>query len=338
MSLLKELLAEHFDNDVLEEDKGNLREIPDAWMKVVAKKYDAIGGQGSEIKELVAGTKNVSKYRTTIIDSMKDESLVAIFVKIEDEPFALIYKSKNYSYSKPEYSIIALDGEASKITKHNTGMKTTGYRKNQYTGRTGAVKQRVTTTYQQEGMPMSSLLPRLQGSIANALSTEEDRVDADDIFKKSKIDIYGITVDMDRRAKRVERSANKPYDKTGPASMKADLAAGDKKFLKAKASEVSKILQDEIVATLSGLQDKISTLMDDAAEGKAGKINFNDEISAVTGKLKDLQRVADAVNYAVGKDGVPELVEKWRGLKKSYKLENLLSTIKDIKTRVTPKE
>lgn len=332
MSLLKELLAEHTDYDVLEEDKGNLREIPDAWMKVVAKKYDSIGGKGSQIKELVAGTKNVSKYRTTIIDSMKDDSLVAIFVKIEDEPFALLYKSKTYSSSKPEYSIIAVDGEASKITKRNSSMRTTSHRKNTYSNRYSAVKTRVTTTYEQEGMPMSTLLPRLQSSIAKALSTEEQKVGTDDIFKNASIDIYGITADMDRRAKRVERSANKPYNKSGSESMKSDLAAGDKKFLKAKASEVSKLLQDEIIETLSGLHDKISTLMDDAAEGKAGKINFNDEINGVSAKLKDLQRVADAVNHAVGKDGVPQLIERWRGLKKSYKLESLLNVIKAIKS------
>jgi hypothetical protein len=344
MSLLKSILAENLNDlyGILEEDKGNLSEIPDTWMNVVAKGSLAIGGKGSEIVELASPVNSVSKYRTTIIDAMKENEYVAVFVKVEGQPFALIYKSKDLPGVRAEYSIVAIDGEKSKIQKRRAKYY---YQKvkNPSTGRYNTVIQRSSYTYEQEGMPMSTLLMRLQNSIALALSDDENEVNADNIFKESTIEIYGITPDANRLAKRKERLANRPAERSGRDSMRADLVAADKKYLKSKANEVAKILQDEISEVLVKLQEKVVSMFDGAAEGKQMKFDVNAELAEITAKINDLQKIAQAINLAVGSEGIPELVERWRGLpeiiekqrglRKSYRLENLLAAIKEVKDR-----
>jgi phage terminase Nu1 subunit (DNA packaging protein) len=125
--------------------------------------------------------------------------------------------------------------------------------------------------------------------------------------------------------------------------MRADLVAADKKYLKNKANEVAKILQDEVSEVLVKLQEKVVSMFDEAAEGKQMKFDVKAELAEITAKINDLQKIAQAINLAVGSEGIPELVERWRGLpeiiekqrglRKSYRLENLLSAIKEVKDR-----
>lgn len=329
---LAESLA--FEQEILEEDKGNLKDIPDAWMKVVAKGYGALGGKGSEIAGIANPVKNVSKFKTSIIDSMKADNLVAIFVKVDDEPMALIYKKSSYIGSRPEYSIVAIDGEKSKIQKGSVRQERHYVSPNSSpTGRARTELRRKMHYYEQDAMPMNTLLIKLQGSIADLIVDDEGKkADYDNVFKSAKIEIFGITVDKDRMAARQERSGNKPTNRTSRESMKTDLAAADKKYLKSKATEVGKKLQDEVAETLKAVQEKIATIFDDAAEGKSGKISFDTELKDLNTKIHQIAKLADAVNYCVKRDGSIELVDRFRGkIGKTYSFDALISALKSAK-------
>ena len=94
MELLK--LIENQIDDVLEEDAGNLKGLPAAWVKTLTSIKNGIGGKDSPVEDLATPVKNVSKFRTTIIDSMKRDELVSYRVTIDNlkRPDELRYRLK----------------------------------------------------------------------------------------------------------------------------------------------------------------------------------------------------------------------------------------------------
>jgi hypothetical protein len=330
---LLQLLENEAGDIALLEDKGNLSEIPDAWMKIVSKGHAAVGGRGSDIKSIAASIKNVSKFRTSIIDAMKADDLAAVYLTVNDGPFALIYKKSSFSSSRPEYSIVAVDGSKEKIQK-STIRRELRVVRSEYSKK-GYYKtfDRKTHWYEQESMPMSTLLPKLQGSMAEVvLEEDEDKAKAfDNIFKTAKIDLYGITVDANRQALRKERSANKPFSTNSDSreSIQADLNAADKRYLKSKAGEVGKKLQDEVTESLDKIKDRITSIFDDAADGKrVSRTAFDTELKELQDKIKTISQLAYAVESCVKSNGNAEMVDRWRSLKKSYSFEYLIKTLK----------
>jgi hypothetical protein len=328
LELLESLAAEQA--STLVEDKGNLKDIPDAWMKIVSKGNSALGGKDSEIKDF-GPVKNVSKWRTGIIDGMKADGLVAIYVTVDDSPFALIYKKSNWSNSRPEYSIVSVEGEVEKIQKSSVRQERSMV-KSTYTNRWRTQYNRKAHWYEQEGMPMSTLLIRLQGSIAKA--TQEEGADStesfDSVFKRASVQLHGITVDATRMDKRKERSANKPSDTKSAAGMKDVLQAADKKYLKKKSAEVAGKLQKEMIEAIDGLKDRIASMLDDAAEGKKPTNKMiNDEMALLKNKIDQVSILADAIAQCVNQKGEAELYRRWSSMpEKSYDFKRLVELIK----------
>jgi hypothetical protein len=315
------------------EDKGNLAEIPDSWMKIIAKSYDGRAGQNSEIKEL-AKVKNVSKFRTSIIDGMKEEGLSAIFVKVNGGPFAMIYKKANWTGKKLEYSIVSVDGSKATTQKSNiqrvrTTVRSEYSKKGYYTQ-----YNRKTNWFEAADMPMSTLLPKLQHLIADIVKKEDEDTGTayENVFKNAEsIEVYGITFDQERTATKKERAAGKPVDpeRNPRGAMKADLDAAGKKYLQKKTGEVASKLQSEMVEAIDGLKAKIVSMMDEALTGKRPSSNMNAELKVLQDKLAEVSRLASVVADCVKSDGSVELVDRWRGVpEKNWNFKSLIDAVK----------
>ena len=347
MELLK--LIENQIDDVLEEDAGNLKGLPAAWVKTLTSIKNGIGGKDSPVEDLATPVKNVSKFRTTIIDSMKRDELVGIYIKVEDEPFALIYKGQNWTGSKAEYSIVSVDSEKSKIQKSNVIHRRETVRDTYSKKGYRTVSRRQLSYYEQTGMPMSTLLPRLQGSIASAYKEEDEKLDVafDNIFKNLKIDIYAVGADKNRMkthkdreenrkgsvSQSVDRKTGAPVNATDRTTMEKVLSAADKKYLKSKAIQVSKKLQDEIAESLDKIKADIVSIIDEAADGKSpSSKNFDTNIKELKDKISAVSSLAYTISSCIKRDGSAELIRRWGAVpQKTWDFERLIKTLKDAK-------
>ncbi len=319
MSLIKELLNEE-DVDLLEENKGNLQEIPTKWIKILTKRYSGVGpiGKDSEITTLADPIKNISKFRTSIIDSMKNDDVGFAFIKVDDKPFCLVHRADSYT-TRQEYRIIGIDGQNATMRK--------SYVQNVRTGK--GQSQRQTKYEDVPNMPMKEVLDAILYKLAGELSSSWD-----DVFKTGAVSIFGVTLDKNRAELMKKRGANKPANspeaqaglmKNGPNTAKN---AAAKKMLRKRAEEaetakkeyeeIGKSLQEEVDAAIKEMQSKISGMFDEAIEtGKTADVNLSKEIDAIKNKIAELQKLTYAVASCVKKDGVIELYNtfNWSGSK-----------------------
>lgn len=306
MELLK-LLESAQDDEVLEENAGNLKGLPPAWFKKVMGKG---GGQNSQIEPLETEVKNISKFRTTIIDAMKkDDGRVGVFVKVDGDPFAVVFKEQGtWKESNPVYEMISADGSKLTDTKR-TGQNVRTQKRDPSTGKRYHFTEYKSHTFEVTKLPMSKLLPKLVDSIAMTVSEDGKATDEQikSMFKNNKIEFYTITVDAERGATSTERKQNragsvaqsvykgKPQHGSDSTTMDKDLSAAEKKFIKTKLGSVNSDLEKKIQEQLKLIQDKTADAIAKSFEGETTKLDFSAEMRIINDSVKSLDSLASAV-------------------------------------------
>lgn len=302
--MLKELLFG--DNlDVLEEDAGNLKQIPRAWWKAITKTHKG-GGEASEIVEIGSDIFKKSRMRggeayyskpkdkanefiktinnttpklSSYTNPAHGESLpiAAVFVKIDDQPYALINYQAFGGDNSEKYEVVYHTGEQETVTRFKSNKLLS------------VSFQRTTMTHEEFGKTLPD----------------------------GKCDVYMVMTDINRidkmKIRRESRMASKNVDT-------------EKILIQKRSIKALSIADKKIQASISEISDNIKTAFETTINGGQSSIDYSilDQLKLNISSISEVLRaVANLVSSG-------KIRNSYNPKSLSYEYERFSKTVKEL--------
>ena len=257
---------EYLSRDLVE-DAGNLKGLPKEFIKAITGRkmgYDftsRMGGQNSKIKLYKSNAKRVDITKLARGDVETGFKIAGIVIKINDE-WAFLVSYDEIGDGAAKFKLLSAEGLITKdrINTYQAKTSTKGYYrtiKNKYEGR----------------YLKASELPEF-------------------IDFKQKVDLYIVTADEDRIAKRQERK-----DITELPKVSKEKRAAIIRFLQSKSNGIVDILKENIQKDLDRINKYVEDRVDRATSGKA--LSTSDNIERIMNDLATKTKEIDAIGFMI---------------------------------------
>lgn len=303
-------------NEALEEGLGNLAEIPSAWLSklndILPWQERDTWGQDSQF-QLVKGGVNRRGLNKAMREIVKMDDALFVFLKLNDEPFMLL--AQTGGYGKKMWKALTAEGE-------KLQSKSTEFRKTRNWGRTGGNKYSYhTVTVDKQEYTKDSILYRIEGILEEKAKTMENP-------ENMSLDVYVVTTDKTRLAKKAERgAARKGSGQVSNPQTGANIDAGladihkkaVRKFLKNKVGEYIQIAIDEVKAEFEAALPDITSIIDAIESGKdVPSISFDER------KFKTALDKLNGIKYLIMK--IEDIVREGKIKEKDWRDQNMKAT------------
>ena len=304
-------------NEPLVEGAGSLSGLPKSFIKAIVTSYEGnYGGENSKFelfkkdakqKDVTAAAKMTGGYvapdkksssysrhsSSAEKEAEKNKKLYAgVIIKMDDE-YSFMVSYQDYTEAGGNFKLTAADGSAA--TKKRSEKKNYGSR-NYYEFDSKYLK-------------------------ATEIS---DFID----FDNSTVDVYLVTADQERLAKRDERSSVKK-DTADSIKNSPEKKAALIKFLDKKAGGMLSDYEEAMNTKVKELADNVSNIFKEAAKGEYTSTDVSKLMEPLIAQLKHASSLAYSINSVV-KDGT--IQDRWDKDKKTWAYDSFMKLVKDIPT------
>lgn len=112
-------------------------------------------------------------------------------------------------------------------------------------------------------------------------------------FKNSKVDVYLVTTDFERVAKRLERETNR----TNPREISLEKKKAILKFLEKKSEGMIQAIKDDVQETIDKLNSYVEKTIKKATTGE--DFSFDIDIENILKELKEKLKEANSIGYYI---------------------------------------
>jgi len=258
------------------ESAGNLKGLPNKFIKNLVTSYNSLGGKDSTLqlfkknakqRDVTAAARKCGGWVKPGERGYRHSSAAEIRAKADKENYAgVVIKVDGEWAFMAEYDDYTQDGGNYKITVSDGSMATVKRTDNHMVGR-GARRRMSYNKFDSQYLKATEI---------------SDVIDFD-----QEVDVYIVTTDANRILKRQERATDKAIPKVSSAKKKAIV-----KFLETKSNGIIAQSDDRLQKLTQKISKQISSILTNAIQGKEKEINTKALLDTLTKEINSASSLA----------------------------------------------